>query len=154
MAYFSSMYSRNFQIEKRNTDIESNAIISVQFNDNSRTVFVFRVQKKLNILSLRAMAAARVAQCFQKNAYEIIYEQVTYLLQKIEDIEKIESLEIPKDLIPDVQSAFLEELKLSTYSRYLYKNTCCLCCSALHIANHWWNSCIYLNYSYDKKKYI
>ena len=131
------MYSRNFQIEKRNSDNESNAIISVQFNDNSRTVFVFRVQKKLNILSLRAMAAARVAQCFQKNAYEIIYEQVTYLLQKIEDIEKIESLEIPKDLIPDVQSAFLEELKLSTYSRYLYKNTCCLCCSALHIANHW-----------------
>ena len=137
MSYFSSMYSRNFQIEKRNSDIESNAIISVQFNDNSRTVFVFRVQKKLNILSLRAMAAARVAQCFQKNAYEIIYEQVTYLLQKIEDIEKIESLEIPKDLIPDVQSAFLEELKLSTYSRYLYKNTCCLCCSALHIAYHW-----------------
>ena len=103
MSYFSSMYSRNFQIEKRNSDNESNAIISVQFNDNSRTVFVFRVQKKLNILSLRAMAAARVAQCFQKNAYEIIYEQVTYLLQKIEDIEKIESLEIPKDLIPDVQ---------------------------------------------------
>ena len=137
MSYFSSMYSRNFQIEKRNSDNESNAIISVQFNDNSRTVFVFRVQKKLNILSLRAMAAARVAQCFQKNAYEIIYEQVTYLLQKIEDIEKIDSLEIPKDLIPDVQSAFLEELKLSTYSRYLYNNSCCLCCSALHIANHW-----------------
>ena len=137
MSYFSSMYSRNFQIEKRNSDNESNAIISVQFNDNSRTVFVFRVQKKLNILSLRAMAAARVAQCFQKNAYEIIYEQVTYLLQKIEDIEKIESLEIPKDLIPDVQSAFLEELKLSTYYRCLYNNSCCLCCSALHIANHW-----------------
>ena len=137
MSYFSSMYSRNFHIGKRNSENESNAIISVQFNDNSRTVFVFRVQKKLNILSLRAMAAARVAQCFQKNAYEIIYEQVTYLLQKIEDIEKIESLEIPKDLIPDVQSAFLEELKLSTYSRYLYRNTCCLCCSALHIANHW-----------------
>ena len=131
------MYSRNFQIEKRNTDIESNAIISVQFNDNSRTVFVFRVQKRKNILSLRAMAAARVAQCFQKNAYEIMYEQVTYLLQKIEDIEKIEKLEIPKELVPDVQAAFLEELKLSTYSRYLYKNTCCLCCSALHIANHW-----------------
>ena len=86
---FFSMYSRNFQIEKRNTDIESNAIISVQFNDSSRTVFVFRVQKRENILSLRAMAAARVAQCFQKNAYEIMYEQVTYLLQKIEDIEKI-----------------------------------------------------------------
>ena len=131
------MYSRNFQIEKRNTDIESNAIISVQFNDNSRTVFVFRVQKRKNILSLRALAAARVAQCFQKNAYDIMYEQVTYLLQKIEDIEKIETLEIPKDLVPDVQAAFLEELKLSTYSRYLYKNTCCLCCSALHIANHW-----------------
>ena len=131
------MYSRNFQIEKRNTDIESNAIISVQFNDNSRTVFVFRVQKRKNILSLRAMAAARVAQCFQRNAYEIMYEQVTYLLQKIEDIEKIEKLEIPKELVPDVQAAFLEELKLSTYSRYLYKNTCCLCCSALHIANHW-----------------
>ena len=137
LAYFSSMYSRNFQIEKRNTDIESNAIISVQFNDNSRTVFVFRVQKRKNILSLRALAAARVAQCFQKNAYDIMYEQVTYLLQKIEDIEKIETLEIPKDLVPDVQAAFLEELKLSTYSRYLYKNTCCLCCSALHIANHW-----------------
>ena len=134
---FFSMYSRNVQIEKRNTDIESNAIISVQFNDSSRTVFVFRVQKRENILSLRAMAAARVAQCFQKNAYEIMYEQVTYLLQKIEDIEKIETLEIPKDLVPDVQAAFLEELKLSTYSRYLYKNTCCLCCSALHIANHW-----------------
>ena len=137
MAYFSSMYSRNFQIEKTNTDIESNAIISVQFNDNSRTVFVFRVQKRKNILSLRALAAARVAQCFQKNAYDIMYEQVTYLLQKIEDIEKIETLEIPKDLVPDVQAAFLEELKLTTYSRYLYKNTCCLCCSALHIANHW-----------------
>ena len=131
------MYSRNFQIEKTNTDIESNAIISVQFNDNSRTVFVFRVQKRKNILSLRALAAARVAQCFQKNAYDIMYEQVTYLLQKIEDIEKIETLEIPKDLVPDVQAAFLEELKLTTYSRYLYKNTCCLCCSALHIANHW-----------------
>ena len=137
MSYFSSMYSRNFQIEKRNSDNESNAIISVQFNDNSRTVFVFRVQKRKNILSLRALAAARVAQCFQKNAYDIMYEQVTYLLQKIEDIEKIETLEIPKDLVPDVQAAFLEELKLTTYSRYLYKNTCCLCCSALHIANHW-----------------
>ena len=117
------MYSRNFQIEKTNTDIESNAIISVQFNDNSRTVFVFRVQKKLNILSLRAMAAARVAQCFQKNAYDIMYEQVTYLLQKIEDIEKIETIEIPLDLVPDIQAAFLEELKLSTYSRYLQSIT-------------------------------
>ena len=137
MSYFSSMYSRNFQIEKRNSDNESNAIISVQFNDNSRTVFVFRVQKRKNILSLRALAAARVAQCFQKNAFEMKYEHVTYLLRKIEDVEKINSLDIPQDVIPDVQSAFFEELKVSTYSRYLYENTCCVCCAAQHIANHW-----------------
>ena len=83
------------------------------------------------------MAATRVAQCFQENDYEMKYDQVAYLLQKIEDIEKINSLDIPQDVIPDVESAFFEELRVVTYSRYLYENTCCVCCAALHIANHW-----------------
>ena len=137
MSSFLSTYTKNYSSDKRNTNIESNAIVSVQFHDDSGTVFVFRVQKKRNILSLRAMAAAGVAQFFQKNAYEMKYDQVTYLLQKIEDIEKINSLDIPQDVIPDVQSAFFEELRVSTYSRYLYENTCCVCCAAQHIANHW-----------------
>ena len=135
--FFFSTYTKSYRSDKRNNDIESNAIVSVQLNDDSGTVFVFRVQKRKNILSLRALAAARVAQCFQKNAFEMKYEHVTYLLRKIEDVEKINSLDIPQDVIPDVQSAFFEELKVSTYSRYLYENTCCVCCAARHIANHW-----------------
>ena len=79
---------------------------------------VFRVINKLNILSLRGMAAAKVSR----------------YIQKIEDVENID---VPKDVIPDIRRVFSEDLKVSTYSRYLYEKTCCVGCAALHIANHW-----------------
>ena len=95
-----------------------NTIVLVQFNDEPGTVMVFRVINKLNILSLRGMAAAKVSR----------------YIQKIEDVENID---VPKDVVPDIRRVFSEDLKVSTYSRYLYEKTCCVGCAALHIANHW-----------------
>ena len=95
-----------------------NTIVLVQFNDELGTVMVFRVINKLNILSLRGMAAAKVSR----------------YIQKIEDVENID---VPKDVVPDIRRVFSEDLKVSTYSRYLYEKTCCVGCAALHIANHW-----------------
>ena len=95
-----------------------NTIVLVQFNDEPGTVMVFRVINKLNILSLRGMAAAKVSR----------------YIQKIEDVENID---LPKDVVPDIRRVFSEDLKVSTYSRYLYEKTCCVGCAALHIANHW-----------------
>ena len=71
---------------------------------------VFRVINKLNILSLRSLAAAKVSRC----------------IQKIEDIENIEALEVPKDVVADIRRVFSEDLKVATYSRYLYEKTCCV----------------------------
>ena len=98
-----------------------NTIVLVQFNDEPGTVMVFRVINKLNILSLRGMAAAKVSR----------------YIQKIEAIENIDTLDVPKDVVPDIRRVFSEDLKVSTYSRYLYEKTCCVGCAALHIANHW-----------------
>ena len=95
-----------------------NTIVLVQFNDEPGTVMVFRVINKLNILSLRGMAAAKVSR----------------YIQKIEDVENID---LPKDVVPDIRRVFSEDTKVSTYSRYLYEKTCCVGCAALHIANHW-----------------
>ena len=100
---------------------ERNTIVLVQFNDEPGTVMVFRVINKLNILSLRGMAAAKVSR----------------YIQKIEAIENIDALDVPKDVVPDIRRVFSEDLKVSTYSRYLYEKTCCVGCAALHIANHW-----------------
>ena len=102
-------------------DEERNTIVLVQFNDEPGTVMVFRVINKLNMLSLRGMAAAKVSR----------------YIQKIEDIENIDALDVPQDVVPDIRRVFSEDLKVSTYSRYLYKKTCCLGCAALHIANCW-----------------
>ena len=102
-------------------DEERNTIVLVQFNDEPGTVMVFRVINKLNMLSLRGMAAAKVSR----------------YIQKIEAIENIDALDVPKDVVPDIRRVFSEDLKVSTYSRYLYEKTCCVGCAALHIANHW-----------------
>ena len=93
----------------------------MQFADASRTVLVFRVIKKQNILSLRAMAAAKVSRCFLK----------------IEDIEKLDASLVPAAVVPDIRRVFSEDLKISAYSRYLYSKSCCVGCAAVHIVNHW-----------------
>ena len=113
-------FDRNTQSCKEGEKPEEarNTIVLVQFNDEPGTVMVFRVINKLNILSLRGMAAAKVSR----------------YIQKIEDVENID---VPKDVVPDIRRVFSEDLKVSTYSRYLYEKTCCVGCAALHIANHW-----------------
>ena len=113
-------FDRNTQSCKEGEKPEEarNTIVLVQFNDELGTVMVFRVINKLNILSLRGMAAAKVSR----------------YIQKIEDVENID---VPKDVVPDIRRVFSEDLKVSTYSRYLYEKTCCVGCAALHIANHW-----------------
>ena len=93
----------------------------MQFADASRTVLLFRVIKKQNILSLRAMAAAKVSRCFLN----------------IEDIEKLDASLVPETVVPDIRRVFSEDLKISAYSRYLYSKSCCVGCAAVHIVNHW-----------------
>ena len=116
-------FDRNTQSCKEGEKPEEarNTIVLVQFNDEPGTVMVFRVINKLNILSLRGMAAAKVSR----------------YIQKIEAIENIDALDLPKDVVPDIRRVCSEDLKVSTYSRYLYEKTCCVGCAALHIANHW-----------------
>ena len=99
---------------------ERNTISLVQFADADRTVLVFRVVKKLNILSLRAMAAAEVSRCFLK----------------IDDIEKLDASLVPAAVVPDIRRVFSEDLKISAFSRYLYSKSC-VGCAAVHVANNW-----------------
>ena len=103
------------------SETERNTITLVQFADAARTVMVFRVVKKQNILSLRALAAAKVSRCFLK----------------IEDIEKLDASLVPEAVVPDIRRVFSEDLKISAYSRYLYSKSCCVGCAAVHIANSW-----------------
>lgn len=86
-------------------DVERHTIVHVQFKEFLGTAMVFRVRKDPNILSLRAMAAAKVSRC----------------IQKIEDIENINGLEIPADVVPDIKSVFGEDSKVSKNSRFLYE---------------------------------
>ena len=103
------------------SEAERITITLVQFADAARTVMVFRVVKKQNILSLRALAAAKVSRCFLK----------------IEDIEKLDASLVPEAVVPDIRRVFSEDLKISAYSRYLYSKSCCVGCAAVHIANSW-----------------
>ena len=107
---FMPSFDRNICKQDEKPDEERNTIVLVQFNDEPGTVMVFRVISKLNIISLRGLAAAKVSRC----------------IQKIEDIDNIEALELPKDVVPDIRRAFSEDLKVTTYSRYLYEKTCCV----------------------------
>ena len=85
---------------KHESDDERNTIALVQFAEASRTVLVFRVVKKLNILSLRAMAAAKVSRCFLK----------------IDDIEKLDASLVPEAVVPDI-------LSVSVYLRKPFNST-------------------------------
>ena len=86
-------------------DVERNTIVHVQFKDFLGTAMVFRVRKDPNLMSLRAMAAAKISRC----------------IQNIEDIENIAGLDIPADVVPDIKSVFFEDSKVSKNSRFLYE---------------------------------
>ena len=103
------------------SEAERITITLVQFADAARTVMVFRVINKQDIMSLRALAAAEVSRCFLK----------------IEDIEKLDASLVPEAVVPDIRRVFSEDLKISAYSRYLYSKSCCVGCAAVHIANSW-----------------
>ena len=103
------------------SEAERITITLVQFADAARTVMVFRVINKQEIMSLRALAAAEVSRCFLK----------------IEDIEKLDASLVPAAVVPDIRRVFSEDLKISAYSRYLYSKSCCVGCAAVHIVNHW-----------------
>ena len=107
--------------EDDSSDVERETIVHVQFKDFLGTAMVFRVRRDQNIMSLRAMAAATVSRC----------------IQKIEDIETIDGLDIPADVVPDIKSVFCEDSKVTKNSRFLYEKSCCVGCAAWFIANHW-----------------
>ena len=109
--------------EDDSSNVERNTIVHVQFKDFLGTAMVFRVRRDPNILSLRAMAAAKISRC----------------IQNIEDIENIAclDLDIPADVAPDIKSVFFEDSKVSKNSRFLYERSCCVGCAAWFIANHW-----------------
>ena len=104
------------------SEAERNIITLVQFADAARTVIVFRVINKQDILSLRALAAAEVSRCFLK----------------IDDIDKLDASLVPAAVVPDIRRVFSEDLKISAYSRYLYSKSCWVGCGdAMHIVNQW-----------------
>ena len=107
--------------EDDSSDVERNTIVHVQFKDFLGTAMVFRVRMDPNIMSLRSMAAAKISRC----------------IQKIEDIETIDGLDIPADVVPDIKNVFCEDSKLTKNSRFLYERSCCVGCAAWFIANHW-----------------
>ena len=107
--------------EDDSSDVERNTIVHVQFKDFLGTAMVFRVRRDPNIMSLRSMAAAKISRC----------------IQKIEDIETIDGLDIPADVVPDIKSMFCEDSKVTKNSRFLYEKSCCVGCAAWFIANHW-----------------
>ena len=115
-------------LSKQDHRQDRNKVVLVQLNDPRGTVLVFRVLKKKNLLSLRAIAAAKVSQCIQNNVKR---ESI------IEDIENVEVLEVPRHVVPDIRKALIDDWKVTTYSRYLYVQTCCVGCAALKLANHW-----------------
>ena len=102
------------------SEAERNIITLVQFADAARTVIVFRVINKQDILSLRALAAAEVSRCFLK----------------IDDIDKLDASLVPAAVVPDIRRVFSEDLKISAFSRYLYSKSC-VGCAAVHVANNW-----------------
>ena len=114
-------------LSKRDHRQDRNRIVLVQLNDPQGTVLVFRVLKKKNLLTLRAITAAKVSQCIQTNVTR----------ENIEDIDNIEVLEVPRHVVPDIRKALIDDWKVTTYSRYLYVQTCCVGCAALKLANHW-----------------
>ena len=114
-------------LSKQDHRQDRNKVVLVQLNDPRGTVLVFRVLKKKNLLSLRAITAAKVSQCIQANVNR----------ENIEDIDNVEVLEVPRHVIPDIRKALIDDWKVTTYSRYLYVQTCCVGCAALKLANHW-----------------
>ena len=115
------LWNRNMYKEDDSSDVDRNTIVHVQFKDFLGTAMVFRVRRDPNIMSLRAMAAAKISRC----------------IQKIEDIETIAGLDIPADVVPDIKSVFYEDSKVTKNSRFLYERSCCVGCAAWFIANHW-----------------
>ena len=104
------------------SEAERITITLVQFADAARTVMVFRVINKQDIMSLRALAAAEVSRCFLK----------------IEDIEKLDASLVPEAVVPDIRRVFSEDLKISAHSRYLYSKSCWVGCGdAMYIVNQW-----------------
>ena len=114
-------------LSKRDHKQDRNKVVLVQLNDPRGTVLVFRVLKKKNLLTLRAIAAAKVSQCIKANVKR----------ENIEDIDNVEVLEVPRHVTPDIRKALIDDWKVTTYSRYLYVQTCCVGCAALKLANHW-----------------
>ena len=49
---------------------------------------------------------------------------------KIEDIDNIDSLDVPKDIVPYIRRAFTASDRVATSSRYLYEETCCVGCAS------------------------
>ena len=106
--------------EAEDEEQERNRVVLVQLNDQQGTVVVVRVVRRSHQLSLRSLAAARVASCV-RGPGELYMEQ----------------LEVPGSLYPDIRRHWSEEWRLASYSRYLYLQTCCLGCAALNIAQRW-----------------
>ena len=106
--------------EAEDEEQERNRVVLVQLNDQQGTVVVVRVVTRRDQLSLRSLAAARVASCV-RGPGELYMEQ----------------LEVPGCLYPDISRHWSEEWRLASYSTYLYLQTCCLGCAALNIAQRW-----------------
>ena len=71
-----------------------NKYIFVHFNDVNGTVIMLNVQKKLKMSSLRSQAAAKVAGCILKK-------------------DDVATLEIPRDVVPDIKEAFDDNWRVS-----------------------------------------
>ena len=104
--------------EAEEEEQERNRVVLVQLNDKEGTVVVVRVVRRRDLLSLRSLAAARVARCVRGPG-------------------EVEQLEVPGSLYPDIRRHWSEEWRVASYSRYLYLQTCCLGCAALNIAQRW-----------------
>ena len=66
---------------------------------------------------------------------EIAAAKVSEYVAKIEDIDNIDALDVPNDIVPYIRRAFNASKKVTTCSQYLYEETCCIGCASFASLN-------------------
>ena len=81
-------------------------------------IWAYRI-KEQSLPPLRDIAAGKVSES----------------VAKIEDIDNIDALDVPNDIVPYIRRAFNASKKVTTCSQYLYEETCCIGCASFASLN-------------------
>ena len=88
-------------------DQQREKFLVVHFHDEHGTFLVFHVKKKMKMLTLRTIAAATISRCLQKS-------------------EDVLGLELPKNVIYDIQGAFKDSWKPKVYHHSKIRMQSCI----------------------------